>query len=406
MFKTIHFILITGIIAFTSCSKNRLENGTWKGELKVQDKFAPFLFEVSNAETDSATVTLLNGEEKVELTGVTYRGDTLIIPIEAYDAQIKGTVSGGKIEGRFYKNYIENDSGVVFQAEYNNKNRFEKVATPSSYKIDGKWDIAFIDNKGDTAKNVGIFKTQDNIITGSVLTNSGDLRFLEGCYTETGVQLSAFSGLSPYLLAFDFKNENQFEGYFYTTRGITKLIGSKNDKAGLTDPYNIAKLKAGYSTLSFNLPNLEGQKISLKSEKYKNKVVVVSILGSWCPNCLDEADYLAPWYQENKNKGVEIIGLAFERKNDFNYAKGTLSRLKQRKGIDYEILFAGQASPEGISQVLPEIDNFSGYPTTIFIDKSGKVRKIHTGFNGPATGLFYEEFKTEFNKLVDKLLSE
>ena len=396
------------ILSFVSCNNvSSLQNGIWRGELALaNNQNAPFLFEVLNAGTDSATVVLMNGDERVKLAGVAFHEDTLVIPIEAYDAVIKGTVRNDKIEGRFIKNYIENDSGVVFTAHFNQQNRFEPVPNPTAIKIDGKWDVLFVNEKGDTTRNVGVFKSVDGIVTGSILTNSGDLRYLEGAYTQNGVQLSAFSGLSPYLFHFTFADNDNFSGTFYTTRGTTTLVGIRNENAGLDDPYSLAKLKLGAETLGFNLPNLEGKKISLQNERYKGKIVIVSILGSWCPNCLDEMAYLAPWYDTNKERGVEIIGIAFERKNDFEYAKTALTRLKNRYKANYELLFGGEVGKESVANALPELDNFSSYPTTIFIDKAGKVRKIHTGFNGPATGLFYDEFKKDFNALVDSLLAE
>jgi thiol-disulfide isomerase/thioredoxin len=146
--------------------------------------------------------------------------------------------------------------------------------------------------------------------------------------------------------------------------------------------------------------------VSLKDEKYQGKVVIVSILGSWCPNCLDEMAFLAPWYEENRDRGVEIIGIAFERKDDFEYARRTLTQLKERFKTDYPLLFGGAVGRENVAGALPELENFSSYPTTLFIDKQGKVRKVHTGFNGPATGLFYEEFKKDFNQLIDSLIEE
>jgi thiol-disulfide isomerase/thioredoxin len=369
------------------------------------NRTAPFLFEVKKTSLDTATFILINGDERVELPNVTFHGDTLIVPIIAYDAVLKGFVKGNHIEGKFIKNYIENDSGVTFTAVYGTSERFAPVTTPTNRKIDGKWDVLFV-NEGDTTHNVGIFKTSGDIVTGSILTNSGDLRFLEGAYTNEGVQLSAFGGLSPYYIELNFTDDNHFEGTFYTTRGITKLVGRKNDAAALADAYSLAGLKQGYETLSFSLPNLNGNIVSLSDEQYKGKVIIVSILGSWCPNCLDEMAYLAPWYEENKDRGVEILGIAFERKNDEVYAKKAIGQLKERYNTTYPILFGGAVGKENVAGVLPELDNFSSYPTTIFIDKKGKVRTIHTGFNGPATGLFYDEFIEEFNTLVDSLLSE
>jgi peroxiredoxin len=399
-------LVLTGLLMSSVYAVAQLQQGIWRGQLKVTDKQAPFLFEVSKPTTNKLVVTLINGQERVDLSGVKLQNDTITIPIDIYDATIKGIVKGDKIEGLFIKNYIEKDPGVAFSAFYNKKNRFDLTEKPLTTGIEGKWDVLFIDEKGDTTRNVGIFQSDKGIITGSVLTSSGDLRFLEGAYTDNGAQLSAFSGLSPYLIELSLKNNQTFEGTFYTTRGKTRLVGNKNDKAGLSDPYSIARLKAGKQTLGFSLPNLDGKNVSLRDERYRGKVVIVSILGSWCPNCLDETSYLAPWYEANKHRGIEIIGLGFERKDDPAYAKGTLTRLKNKYNIGYEILFAGKANAETIARVFPEIEGFGGYPTTFFIDKKGNVRKIHTGYNGPATGLFYEEFKAEFNTLIDKLVSE
>lgn len=426
------FIFITLALLFTSCHQHsHLQDGVWRGELSLIDTTVPFLFELTHAETDSATVTLLNGTERVKLTGVRVSGDSITIPIEAYDAYIKAFISHDGLEGRFIKNYIENDSGLPFKAEYGHRNRFEPVKQPSTQRIDGKWNVLFISEEGDTTRNVGIFQTVEadelrgadfgiskgnkkalltpankQIVTGSILTSYGDLRFLEGNYTENGVQLSAFAGLSPYLVEFSFEGNDSFSGVFYSTKGKTRLVGTRNDKAGLADPYSLTKPKPGQETLSFSLPNLEGKTVSMKDERYRGKVVIISILGSWCPNCLDEMEYLSPWYKANRERGVEIIGLAFERKDDFAYAQGALKRLRDRYATEYEILFGGKVGDEATAKALPELEKVNAYPTTIFIDKEGKIRKIHTGFNGPATGLFHEEFKKEFNRLVDELVQE
>lgn len=424
------FIFTVLALFFTSCHQHsHLQDGVWRGELSLIEKSAPFLFELTNAETDSATVTLLNGTERVELTGISVSGDSITIPIEAYDAYIKAVIGHDGLEGRFIKNYIENDSGVPFKAVYGNRNRFEPVKQPTTKRIDGKWNVVFINEEGDTTRNVGIFETVEAdelrgagfginkgnkkallaptnklIVTGSILTSYGDLRFLEGTYTDNGVQLSAFAGLSPYRVEFTFEGEDAFTGIFYTTRGKTRLVGTRNDQAGLADPYSLTKLKPGQETLSFSLPNLDGKTISINDERYRGKVVIISILGSWCPNCLDEMEFLSPWYKANRHRGVEVIGLAFERKDDFTYAQGALKRLRDRYETEYEILFGGKVGAEATAKALPELEKVNGYPTTIFIDKEGKIRKIHTGFNGPATGLFHEEFKKEFNALVDELL--
>jgi thiol-disulfide isomerase/thioredoxin len=62
---------------------------------------------------------------------------------------------------------------------------------------------------------------------------------------------------------------------------------------------------------------LDGKTVSLAGYRYKNKVVIVQILGSWCPNCMDETAYMVNYYKKYHNKGVEVVGLAYERSNDF-----------------------------------------------------------------------------------------
>lgn len=404
------FLVLSSLLLLISCNnedKKGLENGKWRGEFAIQDQAVPFIFDVTNAGTDSTTVTLQNGDERVILTGLQITGDSLVIPIEAYDTKLVGTVSKGIYSGRFIKNFIEHDEGVPFVATYTEAPRFETAAKRSDISLDGKWDIWFVKQSGDSTKNVGIFATNaDGILTGSILTNAGDLRYLEGAYTNDGFQLSAFAGLSPYLIKGTFQDKDNFIGEFYTAGGITKLVGKRNSEAALADPYSLTYMKKGYEKIDFAFADIDGNTISLSDPRFKDKVVIVSILGSWCPNCLDEMDYLAPWYKENKNRGIEIVGLAFERKDDPEYVKKVLSRLIDRYDVTYPVLFAGKLGDGSTAKALPALDKVVGYPTTIFIDKKGIVRKIHTGFNGPATGLFYEEFKNDFNTVVDDLLDE
>ncbi|MFM7090567.1 MAG: peroxiredoxin family protein [Bacteroidota bacterium] len=160
------------------------------------------------------------------------------------------------------------------------------------------------------------------------------------------------------------------------------------------------------SEFDFTFPDaFTGKMVSLKDTKYKGKVIIVTILGSWCPTCVDESMFLSPWYNANKNRGVEIIGLAFERQNDPNFAKSRLEVLKKRFDIKYDLLFAGLADKKFASKVLPALSEVLSFPTTILIDRTGKVYKIHTGYNGPATGKYYEEFVKDFNLDIDRLLN-
>jgi thiol-disulfide isomerase/thioredoxin len=132
----------------------------------------------------------------------------------------------------------------------------------------------------------------------------------------------------------------------------------------------------------------------------------VQIMGSWCPNCMDETNFLSPWYRKNRERGVEIIGLAYEKNPDFSVSAPKLKKMITRFGIEYNVLLAGQNDKAKASLTLPMLNRVLAFPTTIFIDRNGKVRKIHTGFSGPGTGEYYTQFVEEFEQFVDKLVAE
>ena len=401
--KNILLSLLLLPLLFSACSTNtgKLADGKWRGTFTTPDNVEiPFIFEISNGASDSPTATLINGEERIALPNVTYRNDSVFIPITAYDAVLEAKITGDEISGDQLKYY--SDSRTPFTAKRSDAPRFADNGEKAEGSLDGKWQIT----TDRAAQQIGLFTQKDSYLTGSILTVSGDYRFLEGAVQGKKFYLSTFGGLSPYLIRGEFTDVDSFTAEFITPAGATKFEGVRNDNATLPDGYSLTSLNEGQSKLSFSLPNLDGKTVSINDPQYQGKVVVISILGSWCPNCLDEAAFLSPWYNENKNRGVEVIGLAFERKDEFEYAQKQLSLFKNQYSVEYEILFAGKVGKEAAEKVLPELEKIPSYPTTIFLDKKGNVRKIHAGFNGPATGKYYEEFKVEFNKTIDELLSE
>jgi thiol-disulfide isomerase/thioredoxin len=183
-------------------------------------------------------------------------------------------------------------------------------------------------------------------------------------------------------------------------------MAKKNAKAALPEADKLTFLKPGYDKLAFSFPDLTGKMVSLADPKYQGKVVIVQILGSWCPNCLDESEFLIPYYNKHKDKGLAIIGLAYERSAKFDEAKLRLDKMTKRLGVTYDILLAGTIAKDNASNSLPMLNHVMAFPTTIYIDRAGKVRKIYTGFSGPSTGKYYEAFVDEFTSFVGKLLKE
>lgn len=391
------------LAGFASTAQVTAQQGIWRGTFSLSGgQEAPFNFELKDQ-----TVFLLNGKERFELKGVSQRNDSLFVPIDVYDALLVAKLETNKtLSGVFRRLGASSaDPGIPFKAEAGSRYRFFEQPTAASVSLHGKWDVSIGKGPNGGNKTVGVFDQSGSKLTGTFLTTTGDYRFFEGSVKGEEFFLSAFSGSNPSLIKGKISG-NELTAELISFRGSQPITGTRNEKAALPDAYTLTKIKEGIP-FDFSFPDaFTGKPVSLKDPKYRGKAVIVTILGSWCPNCLDESSFLAPWYKANRQRGVEIIGLAFERKNDPVFAKTRLEALKKRVGIEYDLLFAGIADKKFASSVLPALSEVLSFPTTIYINRKGEVTKIHTGYNGPATGQYYEEFVKEFNADVDQLLKE
>jgi len=222
------------------------------------------------------------------------------------------------------------------------------------------------------------------------------------------MKLSTFDGAHAFLFTAKV-TDSTMDGQFYSGNHWKEpFVAKRNEAYELPSANELTFLKDDYDGLEFSFPDENGNIISLSDERYDDNVVVVQIMGTWCPNCLDESKYYAKFYEANKDKEFEIVALAFEYAETEDKAFKSINRLREKLNIAYPILLAqyGTSDKAKAQEKLPMLNHVLSYPTSIFIDKTGKVRKIHTGFNGPATGEKYEEFKTEFEGFVDALLDE
>ncbi|MFD2581630.1 peroxiredoxin family protein [Pedobacter vanadiisoli] len=379
--------------------------GTWRGIAKVKEGLdIPFNFEISE-KNGQQKLYFRNAEERFEGGLVKQSGDSLFVKLDQFDNELAfAIVNGDQLTGILRK---QDKTGKPLNIVAERKNyRFETLNKPATTNYSGSYDVAFKSPNGKDEKTVGLFKQTGNKLTGTFLRITGDSRYLEGVVEGNEFQLSSFIGSSPAYYKGTFQADGSITGEILSARGSQPFTGIKNKDAALPDPYKLTYLKKGYKTLDFSFPDVNGKKISLKDEKYKNKVVILTITGSWCPNCVDEASFISPWYKTNKKRGVEIIALHYERSTEPAYAKKVMNRFRERFGIEYDQILAGTADKQVVAESLPALDSFLSFPTTIIIDKQGNVAQIHTGFNGPATGKFYDEFVKEFNTEIDALLKK
>ena len=388
-----------------------LKVGHWEGFLNAQKKAIHFIFEVA-VENNKPVVYLinkgLNGEERLRCDDVRATGDSAIIRLHAFDAALVVHANGtDNLAGTWVKYDAKEPYRVPMTAVFGPHTEPRvQVGTPD---FTGTWRTTFQEKSGKTYPAVGIFQQQGVAIRGTFLTSTGDYRYLSGfALADSGMGISTFDGNHGFLFQAKKLSDGTLKGDFYSGRsGHETWTAVLDPKAKLPNADTLVYLKKGESRLNFKFPNVyEGGSISPTDPKYRGKVLVVQILGSWCPNCMDETNFLAPWYDKNKARGVEIIALGYERSPDYKVSAAKLRNMRERFKIGYDVAFAGVSDKDSVARSLPQLTKFVAFPTTIFLDRKGNVRQIHTGFSGPGTGKYYQEEIAGFNHEIDKLLKE
>jgi len=404
--KKILFLLL--IICFISCKNQSnsklLEKGYYRVILEVQDQQElPFIIHVNSRNS----LEILNAEEVILVDEIAYENDSIYIQTPVFEGYIVAKITEEGFVGSFIKESL--DRIVPVKAEKNNEERFPIKNEKTSENLEGIWEVVFSENSKEgryIAK--GIFEQNGNQITGTFRTTTGDYRYLEGVVDGQTFKLSTFDGAHAFLFTGSIDGDIISGDFYSGDHWKEPFVGKRNSSYKLPSSNELTFLKEGYNTFEFSFPDLNGNLVSLEDERFQNKVTIVQIMGTWCPNCLDETKYYNQYYKENREKGVEFVALAFEAAKTPEIAMTKIKRLKDRIGIEYPIVLANYGGEEKTlaEDKLPMLNQVISYPTSIFIDKNGNVRRIHTGFNGPATGQKYLDFKNEFESFVNQLLKE
>ncbi|HEY0109091.1 MAG TPA: TlpA disulfide reductase family protein [Fibrella sp.] len=394
-------------------SETTVKTGVWRATLQTSGGQLPFGLDIKPAaQAGKYTVFALNGAERLPMDEATLQGDTLRIPMGLFESELVAKVSGDNLTGVWRKRRVKDQYQVVpFSAQFGQTYRFSPSGDAPSGNISGKWQTVFRaegddGTPGDTTAAVGVFEQKGNEVTGTFLTPTGDYRYLAGNVFGDSLLLSCFDGSHAFLFKAKKGPNQSLTGVFHSGPTYRESWTARLDpNASLPDPATLTYLKPG-QRFTFAFPDATGKKVSLADPQFKGKVTVVQIMGSWCPNCMDETRFLAPWYAKNKARGVEVAGLAFEKTADLAESGPKLKRMSERFDIQYPVLLAGTNDKAEASKALPALNSVVAFPTTIFVDKKGTVRHIHTGFSGPGTGVYYDQYVGEFNSLIDKLLAE
>lgn len=371
----------------------------------AQTVILPFLFDLKQ---DSGTWSVLvhNGEETIVVDDVTVSADTFHVRMPLFDSEFTGVpLSDSTISG-FWLNHLKGpDYRIPFTARAGHTRRFA-VTADDRHDLTGNWECHFAGGTADAYPAIGIFKSVDGRVTGTFGTETGDYRYLDGVMHGDSLLLSSFDGSHAFLFNAVLRGDSLFGRFRSGTHSQEPWYAVRNQAFELRDPDSLTFLKEGHDMVDIRLPDLQGDSVSPMDEPYAGHVRMVQVMGSWCPNCVDETVLLTEMYDQYHGQGLDVFAIAFERYPEKAKAIASLTRFKDRLGVKYDVLYGGESRKEVASEKLPFLDHIMSYPTCIFIDRAGKVRRIRTGFYGPGTGEHYENYKRNLKLFLEKMLAE
>lgn len=407
------FVAIS-IIGLTACNssmspkeeaKNQvLKEGSWQATIHQNDSTdLKFNFNVSNLNDSLSIAEIRNAEERLEAKVFRLAADSFKIEMPVFANYFLVKLADNQFKGFYINPDASDDYRLAFSAKAGVSERYEN--TQHLFAMDGFWKVVFNPGTEDEYLGKAYFKWDEaKGVYGTIMTATGDYRYLEGSGAAGQLQMSAFDG--AHLFTFKAELHDTLRGHFYSGRSYyAPWIAYRDSSFTLPDPDTLTYIKEGYDGFDFAFPNLEGDTISLGDEQFAGKPIIIQISGSWCPNCYDESRYLSEVFQKYNAEGLEIVCLSFERTHDYETAQRRLAKMQKDLEMPYTVLLAGATRDDKAAEKLPMLNHIMSYPTAIYLDKNHQVRKIHTGFSGPGTPV-WEDFVSENDAFLQKLLNE
>lgn len=394
-----------------SAEREVLKEGWWLMKMDLGKDKLPVRFSY-NKSTNS--ITIYNAEEKIVCEPVVIKGDSLFFKAPVFQNEFRMKITNASSVTGYWYNLNRTDYKIACSASFHSP---ENTSIIKGDPTQEKYEVHFSSMTSDEYNAIGLFNMFPSIdlhnakytpVTGTFMTETGDYRFLEGKLVNGELTLSCFDGSHAFLFKAKYNTTNDtLKGVFYSGNHFSEpWIAWRNKSAKLRNPDSLTTLNPGYESLAFSFPSLKNETINFPSERFKGKVTIVEIMGSWCPNCMDETVFLQSINEKYKNKGLEIVALCYERTSDFNKSVQSVTKMKESLGATYEFLIAGTSNKQKAAETLPMLSSIYSFPTTVFIDKKGKVRKIFTGYYGPSTGSYHKMYMEHTENFIQSLLNE
>ena len=399
-FLTIVFIMLS----LFSFANTKMKSGMWQGELAMNDRlYIPFQLKV---EEEGKRIYVVNDLEEILMLAHAKK-DSMYLKFPIQDAEVIFQLdSNGQSARGYWINYNKKvQQKIPLTLSWNVAQRFPQMhpTKPVQSLFDGTWEVTFQPGTKDEEKAIGIFKAgKDTEIAGTFLTETGDYRFLAGNRSGQNFSMSTFNGSWAMMFEAELQSDT-LRGTFYSgVSYVSEWIAVRNPEARLRNEAALTYVVNDQKVQTSNMVQLNGKAFSLKPND--GKVMVLQIMGTWCPNCLDEVQFMNELHERYAQFGLEIIALAYEVGTNEKQTRKKLKSFKKKIGMEYNLVLAGKSSKEVASAQFPMLNGIMSFPTTIIIGKDGKVLHVHTGYSGPATGTAHKELTDKIQLEIEMAL--
>jgi thiol-disulfide isomerase/thioredoxin len=390
---------LVAVLVLPASARAQSLNGLWDATVIVNGVEIPFRFELSGTGT-SAKGSFFNGDEKLTSTTGSFENGALVLSFDEYETKLEATLKDGRLEGQYSRG--TRGAPYPFQAKRFTPVKVEAANVPS---IAGLWNVQVQSSKGESAWQL-IVRQSGGEVSAAILRVDGDTGTLTGTLANGTFVLSHFSGARPLRVELTPQADGTLAVVQNKDNPLTAIRSEIARAKGLpepNDPSRFTTMRDPTEPLRFSFPDLSGRIVSNTDDRFRGKVVIVSISGSWCPNCHDEAPFLVELYRKYRGRGLEIVSLSFEEAAQLKNPT-RLRAFNKRYGIEYTVLLPGE--PRELADKMPQAVNLNSFPTTFYLGRDGRVRGVHAGFPGAASGRFHQETKDGITADVERLLAE
>ncbi|MGA1996113.1 MAG: TlpA disulfide reductase family protein [Bryobacteraceae bacterium] len=395
--SSIRRALLAALLAAPFVSGQSL-SGLWDATIKSNGLEIPFRFEISGGGS-GVRGSFFNGEEKETSASGKFENGALLLRFDSYSTRLEATLKDGALDGTYGR---EGRRYPFHAVRFTPPTAEANAQAPS---IAGLWEVATGSAKGERAWRF-IVRQSGAEVSAAILRVDGDTGAIEGRYKDGKFVLSHFDGARPLLLEVTPQADGTLALVENGRNGLTAVRSDNARAQGLpepADPSRHTSVKDPSEPFHFSAPGLDGKLVSDRDARFRDKVVIVAISGSWCPNCHDEAPFLEELYRKYRSRGLEIVSLSFEQGEQVKDPVQLRAFIREY-GIDYTVLVPGE--PSELAASIPQAVGLDCWPTTFYLGRDGKVRGVHAGFPGRASGQFHDELRRDVTALIERLLAE